>query len=617
MFFAATGKVRGDVDTKSERTKTEEQLKLEQKEAQERIQAKRRAMAKVSMEDVAELALPADTSRVMKAKKIRIVGNTLITTEEILLNIPLVYNDSELPIKEAQSLKLYDLRSVHEIIDTPGRTRQITARTVRGLTQSILAIYQEKGYSGIYVSVPDEAFDANKQLRGDILLVNITEAPVTSVTIDYFTPENEQVEDGYLSRSFLEEWSPVKVGEVGKQKELNEFINLLNINPDRYMSAKVSKGERPDTLAVSYNIYEANPWHWFLQVDNSGTEDRRYAPKVGLINTNLLGFDDKFMAVYQAPWEKGMEDRFSVYGSYDFPIMGPKLRLELFAGYSEFDIDGSNDIDFLGRGHLYGGKLRYNLFQTDGWFFDVTTSLAEEKSKVSTSKFTAIFGSQVRMILWGVGVDVHRRTDMANTSIKAERLENIDGSDQDSFWNSTTLTGARTNAERDFSLYTISGNHSQYLDADKVQRLTGSGKWIIPNDRLVPAKMTLFGGMYTVRGYKESGLIADGGILASVQYEYDLVRAEMAEGVSSPSLEEKPLLRKLAPLVFFDYGRAEIEDKVAGERGAEDLYSVGVGSIIELGDHFSGAVYYGWPLEATSNTDTDDGRLNFSLMLRW
>ena len=299
------------------------------------------------------------------------------------------------------------------------------------------------------------------------------------------------------------------------------------------------------------------------------------------------------------------------------PIMGPKLRLELFAGYNEFDVDGGGGIDFLGHGSLYGGKLRYNAFQKDDWFLDLTTSLAREKSKVSSSIFSAILGSEVVMHLWGVGVDVHRRTDLSNTSISIDRIENVGGSSQDKFWNSTTLTGARTGADRDFSIYTAAARHSQYLAADKIQRLTGSVRWIVPDERLAPSKMTTFGGMYTVRGYKESGIVADGGILASVQYEFDLVKHEQAQELSGMQSEEKPFVRKLAPLGFFDYGRAKMEDKVAGEKGAEDLYSIGVGGLVELGDHFSGAVYYGFPLEATSTTDTHDGRLNLSLMMRW
>jgi hemolysin activation/secretion protein len=200
---------------------------------------------------------------------------------------------------------------------------------------------------------------------------------------------------------------------------------------------------------------------------------------------------------------------------------------------------------------------------------------------------------------------------MANTRVTFDRIQSIGGSSQSKF------TAARTGADRDFVIYITEANHSMYLDKDKIQRLTGSLRWIVPDERLVSAKMTIFGGMYSVRGYMESGIVADGGVLASVQYEYDLVRHNLIQSDPGTERETKPYLRKLAPLCFFDYGRARMEDTVAGEEGAQELYSVGVGGIIELGDHFSGAVYYGFPLKKTTTTDTDDGRLNFSLMLRW
>jgi hemolysin activation/secretion protein len=518
-----------------------------------------------------------------------------------------IYNTSGLPLLEADSADLYDFRVLHEIIAMPGQSRQVSERTVLQLTRCILSVYKAKGYSGIYI----EALQDGARLQDDILTISITEASVTSITSNYFTPDNERTEEGYLKDSLLQEWTPVKVGEVGKQKELEDYVNLLNLNPDRYIAARVSKGVEPGTLAVNYDVYEANPWHWFLQMDNSGTKDRRYTPRIGLINTNLLGMDDELTVFYQAPWESGMFDEYSVYGSYDIPIMGPKLRLELFAGYSQFETDGGGGIDFLGHGSMYGGKLRYNAFQKNGWFFDLTTSLSREKSKVTSSIFSSILGSNVEMDLWGIGLDIHKRSDMANTSITFDRVQSIGGSSQSKF------TAARTGADKDFAIYTTAANHSRYLDTDKIQRLSGSLRWIVPNERLIPAKMTTFGGMYTVRGYKESGLVADGGILASVQYEYDLVRHNLIQGISETDPETKPLLRKLAPLAFFDYGRAKMKNKVAGETGAEDLYSVGVGGIIELGDNFVGTVYYGFPLEKTTTTDTKDGRLNLSLMLRW
>jgi hemolysin activation/secretion protein len=130
--------------------------------------------------------------------------------------------------------------------------------------------------------------------------------------------------------------------------------------------------------------------------------------------------------------------------------------------------------------------------------------------------------------------------------------------------------------------------------------------------------MTAFGGMYTVRGYDEYELVADGGMFASGQYEFDLVKYEESRFLDdTEDTQSKPFLRKLAPLVFVDYGRAKVRHPVGTERADEDFFSVGAGMLIELGDNFSGAVYYGYPLKSTDNTRTGKGRVSAGVMLRW
>ena len=594
-------------------TEKEAQLKFEEKKSQDqRSKSKLMGVSEADLEKVIS-NLPRDTSPKLTAKRVTISGNAVMSTEELLIDVPAVYNASDKPLLQADSDSLYDFRVLQDLLAQPGQPRKISTRTIRGFTQYILSVYQANDYAGIYVYVPKEVLAENK-LQGEILVVNVIEASVASVSTSYFTPDGEQAEEGYLKDSALRKWLSVKEGDVANQKKLEETVNLLNLNPDRYISPVVSKGPDQKTLALNYNVYEASPWHYFLQVDNSGTDDRQWSPLIGLINTNLLGFDDRLTVYHQSRWDSGFDDQYSIYGSYDFPIMGPKLRLDLFGGYSKFNVNGGGGIDFLGDGKLYGGKLRYNLFQKNGWFYDLTTTLYHQESKVSSSIFSAILGSKVKMDIWGIGANLHRRNDMANTNLSYDYIMRVGGSGQKKYWDSVTSTGARTNAEKNFAIHTITANHSQYLKADKIQRITGSLRWIIPDERLIPAKMTTFGGMYSVRGYKENRIVADGGIIAQVQFEHDLVKQDLARGTAS---DTKPWLRKLAPLLFFDYGRAKMENKIAGEKGTENLYSLGVGALVEIGDNFSGAVYYGYPLESTDDTDRGEGRINLSLMMRW
>jgi hemolysin activation/secretion protein len=319
--------------------------------------------------------------------------------------------------------------------------------------------------------------------------------------------------------------------------------------------------------------------------------------------------DDRFSVMYQAPWERGIEEEYAVFGSYDFPVFSPRLRLNLYSGYSQFDIPEA-DINFIGNGSFYGSILSYNIMQLNGWFFDVTGSLSSESSKVTPSLGIA---SDVDMELWGVGVNIHHSDDMSSTSLTFNRSENMGGSDKDSF------EDARLETNPDFTIYNFGATHSQYLDSKKVNRISASFRSITSDERLVPAKMTTFGGLYSVRGYEEDEIVADGGILISGQYEFDLVKAGQANHYQNSELKDtdKPLLRKFAPVAFIDSGRAKMKKPVVGEVAVRELCSIGTGLIIETSDNFSAGMYYGWALRGTDDTDMGEGRLNMSFMKRF
>ncbi|MHC4459861.1 MAG: ShlB/FhaC/HecB family hemolysin secretion/activation protein [Planctomycetota bacterium] len=579
----------------------------------EEIKAEGEAAAEAKREvEVERLNLPEDTSPRFVVKELQISGNNLVSTAKLLEKLPLAYKVS-IRRDDTTVEETYDFRVLHEVIVDPGREREVSLKTIQGLTKYVLSIYRDKGYAGIYVYVPAEAVDKETvKLKDEILPIEVLEGKVAKISIERYDFDRQKVEEGFLKESVLESWLPIKEGEVIQKKELDDFVRLLNLNPDRYISAVISRSTEPDALNLGYDIYEANPWHWYLQVDNAGTKDRQWTPRIGVINTNLTGVDDRFSAMYQVPWEKGIEEEYSLFGSYDFPLFIPRLRLNLYAGYSQFDIPTAVGISFLGNGSFYGGILSYNVFQMNDWFFDVTGSLSRERSKVTPSLGLA---SDVDMDLWGVGINVHRSDDMSNTSLTFNRVESMGGSSRDEF------ALARLNTDPDFIIYNFGAAHSQYLDPDKINRLSGSFRLITSDERLVPAKMTTFGGLYSVRGYEEDEIVTDGGILVSGQYEFDLVKySESREGGETESEEaqvEKPWLRKLAPLAFIDYGRAKIQDPVVGEEEIRNLCSIGVGTIVELGDNFSAGIYYGWPLRGTDDTDKGEGRLNLSFVYRF
>jgi|GEM_PF-4138099 len=97
LFCVAVGDVTGQPVDVAEGARADSQLKLEEKTKKAK---KKRAGSKISREEVAELNFPEDTSSVMIAKELRITGNTLVTTEELLAKIPFAYNASEVSLQD-------------------------------------------------------------------------------------------------------------------------------------------------------------------------------------------------------------------------------------------------------------------------------------------------------------------------------------------------------------------------------------------------------------------------------------------------------------------------------------------------------------------------------------
>jgi hemolysin activation/secretion protein len=558
-----------------------------------------------------ELSLPEDTSQRFAVKEIRISGNNLVSMAELLEKMPLTYSAVEdRDINDVE--EIYDFRTVLDVFVNPGREREVSLKTIQGLTKYVLSVYQDKGYAGIYVYVPAQAVEGEAKLADNILPIEVIEGKVAKITIERYNFDRQEQEEGFLKESVVRSWSPAQVGAVINKKELGDYVNLLNLNPDRYVSAVISRSTEPNALNLTYDLYESNPWHLYVQVDNSGTDDRKWAPKVGIINTNLTGIDDRFSVMYQAPWEKGIEEEYAVFGSYSLPVLTPRLRLNLYSGYSQFDVPGLSGIDFIGNGSFYGGVLSYNLFQKDDWFFDITGTYSHEKSRVTPSLGIE---SDVSMDLFGGGAHLHRSDDMSDTSFSFNTSTNVSGTDDD-------LDVALRLDDGDFTIYNFAARHNMYLDAEKINRLSGSFRLITTNERLVTAKMTTFGGLYSIRGYEEDEIVADGGIILSAQYEFDIVKYNEArqkkvmESEESEE-EEKPWLTKLAPLVFVDVGRAKIKDPLVGEQGTYELSSIGAGVVIEIGENFNAGIYYGWPLRSTDETDKGDGRFSFSFIYRY
>ena len=562
---------------------------------------------------------PQDETAKFSVIEIRLTGNTLISTDDLLYGLPAVY------VKQAKSKdgtpqnEVYDFRSLCETVIAPGPVRKVSQRTIQGLTKYILSRYQDAGFAGIYVYVSADALDEQARFANSVLPIHVIEARVADVTTKWFDFSGEEKQEHVLVDTFVEKHSPVQKGQVIRKDDLDEYVRLLSANPDRQVSAVASPSDEPNTIHLTYDVYEGDPWHFYAQVDDSGTDERQWNPRIGLVNTNLTGHDDRLSAMLQADVESP-EENYAAFGLYELPLFNPRFRLGFYGGISEYDITPETTeglINFLGDGWFAGTNWRYNVAQLHDWMLDLTGSWSRETSRIDRSLGT---DSDVDMSLVGLGFEVRRSNEGSQTSVSFERLENYKG-------NSADFQSARLGADPDFTKYSFGATHWQFIDKDRLHLITGRFRNIWSNERLVPAKMTTFGGLYTVRGYQEDEIVADGGILASLEYRFHLTKRLAGRKEGNEAGNKKMGL--LAPLdvslvAFTDYGRPEIEDPVAGEFDTQDMWGIGVGTIFEVENNFLAAIYHGWALQETERasdgailTDEGDTQWNFNFIYRW
>jgi len=194
----------------------------------------------------AGLTFPEDTSQRFLVKELRISGNDLISTAKLLENLPLAYT---LTVQKDDTTveQIYDFRVLHDVILNPGQEREVSIKTIQGLTKYVLSVYQNKGYAGIYVYIPAAAVRGT-ELVDKILPIEVLEGKIAKITVERYDFERQDVEKGFLNDSVLESWSPLKEGEAIRKNKLDNFVRLLNLNPDRYVSPVISRSAEPLSL---------------------------------------------------------------------------------------------------------------------------------------------------------------------------------------------------------------------------------------------------------------------------------------------------------------------------------------------------------------------------------
>jgi hemolysin activation/secretion protein len=379
----------------------------------------------------------------------------------------------------------------------------------------------------------------------------------------------------------------------------------------------------------------------YAQISNTGTkETSEWRERIGFTHNQLTGNDDIFRLDYLTA---SFKDTNAILASYEAPISGDRLRAKIFGQASEFtaaDV-GALRQQFTGQTWQAGGELIYNVYQHREIFIDLIGGARWENVHVRNEIVPgfAIRGTENFFIPY-VGARFNRDTGTSATAAAMtleQSVSAISGSDNDSF-NSQIKKLGRLNPNNDWTLLKFEGEQSFYLEPlfnsgggnynTLAHELAFSfrGQYAF-GARLIPNESSTLGGLYTVRGYRESTVSGDSTIVGTAEYRFHLPRVLGIETDPKDTLFGQPFRWRptgdfgrpdwdLILRAFFDAGATKVSDP-QGREASESLMSTGLGVDFQIRNNISLRVDWGIPLSDVDSIDNpikaglEESRLHF------
>ncbi|MGE3109844.1 MAG: hypothetical protein AB7G11_13080 [Phycisphaerales bacterium] len=434
-----------------------------------------------------------------------------------------------------------------------------------------------------------------------------------------------------------------------RRNEVDDFLYRLDRHPGRKVNVALSvgddlkgpDGEQLPTVSLDYLVIENKPWFVYFQVSNTGTESTgEWRERFGFVHNQLTGRDDILSLDYVT---SGFSESSNAFiGSYEARAFGSeKLRWRVFGSWNQFtadDVGQSNQTrDFEGDGWSAGGELIWNIFQRRELFIDLVGGAKWNHVRVEDTSTGGAEGEDDFFLPY-IGLRLDRRTDTATTfgSVNFE----FNWADVASTSDNLDELG-RTGAESDWVAMQWDFSQSFYLEPLLIPSrwrdvkngsptlahevvLSFKGQYAFDN-RIIPSFEQTVGGLYTVRGYRESAVAGDGIVVGSAEYRFHVPKAikrGYRPGPDGKVQEPGTLLGRdfrwvpqqpygsadwdLILKGFIDVGRTIISD-VPGAEDEETLVGAGLGVEFQIRSNFSLRLDWGVALEDVESAEIKAG----------
>lgn len=451
------------------------------------------------------------------------------------------------------------------------------ASAIAAISRGLLERIRAEGFIGVFVK--PHASDIDVHTENDLrpyesgpirLLVEVgrvreLRSVASGDRIDEAWKINNPAHREIRLRSPIQPSSLVRpeTSDVIRKRDLEDYLFRVNRYPGRRVEAALAGSRDGDGIALDLHVHEAKPWFVYFQSSDTGTKrTEEWQNLFGYVNRQATDNDDIFSvqytnaggaelnalsASYEAPWfdaerpdwlkSQADEAWWQTALLRDWiPWWGSnRIRWGLAAEYNSYqaaDVSGIDDLD--GSAWSVDARLTYGLFQYRNLFVDLFAGQTVESIDVQ-SQTTPTQGDELFYLPF-VGIEMERITEtstfLASTWFETN-LSNTNPNDLNNL--------GRAQVTEDWKVIQYNVGTSFYLepllfpraweDPATPRSSTLSHEISIGirgqqslDDRLPPQAMQVVGGLYSVRGYKQSVASGDSVFIASAEYRFHLPR---------------------------------------------------------------------------------------------
>ncbi|MET0879199.1 MAG: ShlB/FhaC/HecB family hemolysin secretion/activation protein [Tardiphaga sp.] len=472
-----------------------------------------------------------------------------------------------------------------------------TADDVEKARAALEKAYHDKGFQTVSVSVPQQ------NALGGTVILKVTELKVGQLRVKnsrYFDLENIK------GRA-----TSLKPGTVPNFNNVTADIVGLNQWPDRRITPALRAGLTPGTVDVDLNVEDKVPFHASVEVNNRrspNTTATRINSTVRYDNLWQLGHSLSFS--YQVAPER-TEDAEVFSGSYLARVEGVEwLSLLGYAVKSSSDVAIIGGLNVVGPGEILGGRAVITLPARENFFHTISAGMDYKHFDQTVRSTAEGFSSPVTYYPAVASYGATYSTDQFITQLNAAVTYNMRAPSSD--W--VAFDNKRAYASASFAHLNIDVSHTQELPEGF--QLYGKVQSQLADGPLVSSEQFSVGGLDTVRGYLESEVLGDDGVVGNLELRSPNVGAMLQKEMKDETGQGTPRFTTFNEVRFFgfaDAGHVSVQRPQSEQQSKFDVWSYGAGTRFKVFDTFNGMVAYSVPMVSQAYTQAGSGRVNFRL----